>query len=125
MKYINVPQKLRYLYNNSRYQSIGMKPADMNRDNESIVWQWLYVDKSTASIKYKFNIGDQVRISKARRTFEKGCLPNWTEEVFIITQRIPRPPHVYKIADCHGEELEGIFYERELQRLRKELTFIE
>ena len=51
--------------------------------------------------------------------FKKGYLPNWTEEVFTITKKIPRKPPVYKIADYHGDELEGTFYEEELQKVIK------
>ena len=122
LKYTNILQKLVYSYNHSRHRSIGMKPTDVNRENESAVWQKLYGHESTAPIKYKFNIGDQVRISKARRTFKKGYLPSWTEEVFTITKRIPRRPPVYKIADYHDEELEGTFYEQELQDVIKKDT---
>ena len=96
-----------------------MKPANVNRENESSVWQRLYGDQTSKAIKYKFKVGDQVRISKARRTFKKGYLPSWTEEVFTVTKRVPRRPPVYKIADYHGEELEGTFYKQELQNIIK------
>ena len=56
-----------------------MRPVDVNEDNESIVWQNLYGEQSDKPVRLNFNIGDQVRISKARRTFKKGYLPNWTE----------------------------------------------
>ena len=121
-KYIDVLQKLMYSYNHSRHRSIGMKPADVNLENESVVWQRLYGDEPRKPIKYKFNVGDQVRISKARRTFKKGYLPSWTEEIFTITKRVPRRPPVYNIADYHGEELEGTFYEQELQSIIKKDT---
>ena len=32
----------------------------------------------------KFKDSDQVRISKFQKIFAKGCLPNWSEEVFVI-----------------------------------------
>ena len=86
-----------------------MKPADVNPKNESIVWQRLYGDEHRKPIKYKFNVGDQVRISKERRTFKKGYLPSWAEVIFTVTKRIPRRPPVYKIADYHREELQGTF----------------
>ncbi len=60
-----------------------------------------------------------MRISKTRRTFKKGYLASWTEEVFTITKRILRRPPVYKIADYEGEELEGTFYEQEPQKVSK------
>ena len=108
-----------YSYNHSRHRSIGMKPVDVNTENESVVWQRLFGDEISKPIKYKFKVGDQVRISKAKRTFKKGYLPSWTEEIFTVTKRIQRRPPVYKIADYHGEELDGTFYEQELQNIIK------
>ena len=70
-------------------------------------------------MKFKLNIGDQVRISKTRRTFKKGYLPNWTEEVFTVSKHVPQRPTVYKIADYDGEKLAGTFYEQELQKVTK------
>ena len=122
LKYIDILQKLVKSYNHSRHRSIGMRPVDVNEANEGTVWQNLYGNESTRSTKYKFNIGDQVRISKTRRTFKKGYLPNWTEEVFTITERIPRQPPVYRIADYDGEKLDGTFYEQELERVHKSET---
>jgi hypothetical protein len=71
------------------------------------------------SIQFEFSIGDQAWIGKAKRTFKKGYLPNRTEEVFTVTKRVPRRSPVCKIADYDGEELEGTFYEQELQRFNK------
>ena len=34
----------------------------------------------------KFKVGDYVRISKYKNIFAKGCTPNWSEEVFVITK---------------------------------------
>ena len=119
LKYVDILQKLVKSYNHSRHRSIGMRPVDVNEDNESIVWQKLYGEEYDKPVQFKFSIGDQVRISKARRTFKKGYLPNWTEEVLTITKRVLRRPPVYKIADFDDEELKGTFYEQELQRVNK------
>ena len=68
---------------------------------------------------YKYRVGDHVRISKARRQFKKGYLPNLTEEVFIITKRKRQGTEpVYVINDLNEEQIEGTFYERELQRIQ-------
>ena len=88
----------------------------------SDVWQKLYGEETSKPIKYKFKIGDQVRIGKARRMFKKGYFPSWTEEIFIVTKRVPRRPPVYRISDYHGKESEGIFYEQELQSVIKKDT---
>ena len=65
-----------------------MKPADVNESNEHAVWRTLY-SKQSALTKYKFKVGDQVKISKHKRIFQKGFLPSWTEETFTIVQQIP------------------------------------
>ena len=57
---------------------------------------------------------------KKRRTFKKGYLPNWTEEIFIICKRITKERPIYKLTDDSGEIQEGSFYEEELQKVIKE-----
>jgi hypothetical protein len=61
----------------------------------------------------------RVRLSKAKRTFKKGYLPNWTEELFAVVKCIETRPLVYLVKDDHGEILEGTFYAEELQKVIK------
>ena len=78
-------------------------------------------------VKYKFKIGDKVRISKIKRKFEKGYLPNYSKEIFTISKKeiftiskkVPRDPAVFKLRDYEGEELKGTFYDKELQKVIK------
>ena len=70
--------------------------------------------------KYKFRVGDRACINKNRRTFKKGYLPDWTEEIFTISQRITKERPIYKLTDDSGEILEGSFQEEELQKVIKE-----
>ena len=67
--------------------------------------------------KYKFMVGDQVKISKYKRVFQKGYLPSWTEESFTVEQRLPRNPRVYRLKKADGELIRGTFYEAELQKV--------
>ena len=67
----------------------------------------------------KFKLGDQVRISKSRRTFKKGYLPSWTQEIFTVTKIIPKVPPVYRLRDYGYDEIEGVFYAEELQKVQK------
>ena len=67
--------------------------------------------------KYKYKVNDSVRISKARRTFKKGYLPNWTEEIFTIASRENKSRPVYVLKDYNNELIEGKFYEEELQHV--------
>ena len=34
----------------------------------------------------KFKVGDHVRISKHENIFAKGCVPNWSEEIFVASK---------------------------------------
>ncbi len=47
----------------------------------------------------ELQVGDLIRISMAKTTFEKGYKPNWTDEVFRINEVISRVPVVYRIMD--------------------------
>ena len=60
-----------------------------------------------------FQVGDHVRISKAKRTFKKGYLPNWTREIFTVVACQSGHPPVYVLQDAHGEVLQGTFYAEE------------
>ena len=46
LKYVDILQKLVKSYNHSRHRSIGVRPVDVNEDNENIVWQKLYGGES-------------------------------------------------------------------------------
>ena len=76
MRYIEVLQDLVDSYNRSKHRSIRKKPINVTQNNEREVWHTLYGEREKEGpVKYKFEVGDQVRISKMKRTFEKAtCL---------------------------------------------------
>ena len=113
--------------NNTRHSSIKMTPVEASKKkNELTVWRNLYPDRlKKIDINPKFSIGDKVRISKKKKTFEKGYTTRWTEEIFTITKINRTSPVTYKIADLNGEEIDGTFYEPELQKTRQQLFRIE
>ena len=119
-RYIDVLQDLITGYNNAKHRSIATAPSQVNKSNESIVWKQLYGDTPSRKVEFKFEVGTKVRVSKAKKIFDKGYVRNWTREIFIIEERLPRTPPVYKIKDLSGEAVEGSFYESELQRVSKE-----
>ena len=55
----------------------------------------------------------------SRRTFKKGYLPSSTQEIFTVTKIIPRVPPVYRLRDYTDDEIEGVFYAEELQKVQK------
>ena len=101
------------------HQSIEMKPAGLNGSNAGDAWKTLY-GKNSKPVKYKFNLGYQVKISKHKRIFEKGNLPSchWTEETITIAQRMPRDPPVYRLKQAvDGDFIQRTFCEQELKKV--------
>ena len=64
----------------------------------------------------KFSIGDNVRITKKKKIFDKGYTQRWTEVVFKISKIQLTIPVTFKITDYNGEKIQGSFYEQELQK---------
>ena len=118
--YIDILQDIVHAYNNSYHRSIGQAPSSVSLLNVGQVRRKLYGKSWTKPMrKFKFKLGDQVRISKSRRTFKKGYLPTWTQEIFTVTKIIPRVPPVYQLRDYADDEIEGVFYAEELQKVQK------
>ena len=97
-------------YNNAYHSTIKMKPADV-KSNTCIQSRKEINDKDL-----KFETGDIVKISKSKNIFAKGYTPNWSEEVFVINKVKNIVPWIYFINDPNGEEIVGIFYEKNLPK---------
>ena len=100
-------------YNNSYHRTIRMKPIDASKkSNENIVRK--NYNFEITNKKQKFKIGDKVRVSLLKNTFEKGYTSNWSEEIFIIYDIKTSNVHYYYLKDLNGEKLDGTFYQEEL-----------
>jgi len=125
-KYIDVLDDFVEKYNNTRHSSIKMTPVEASKkENEERVYRNLYQEFERRPIHAKFKTGDKVRILKKKGLFEKGFTPNWTEEVFTVSKIQRTNPVTYKITDYNGEEIQGTFYEQELQKTSQEVFRIE
>ena len=103
-------------YNNRYHCTIKMKPTDVNKSNEKYIRDTIYNYKITYKIP-KFKINDLVRISlKRRELFDKptGNI-RWSEELFKIYKINKSNVITYKLKDMNNENIDGIFYEKELQ----------
>ena len=122
--WINDLNKLTNEYNNSYHRSIKMKPIDASKkSNENIVRNNLYNFRYTNK-KPKFTIGDKVRISLLKNTFEKSYTSNWSQEIFIIDDIKTSNVHYYFLKDLQGEKIDGMFYEQELLKTKQNDLFI-
>lgn len=125
-KYIDVLQDLVSSYNATYHKSIKMAPEDVSEKNEGLVLRTLYGSEWINGIKKrakpKLQEGDFVRISNVKGVFKKGYTGNWSEEIFIVTKVKRSVPYVvYKLKDWSGEQIQGSFYEHEVQGVSKDL----
>ena len=126
--YIDVLDKFVEQYNNTKHSSIKMTPRQASmKKNEDKVYNNLYGDmvESSSKGKAKFKLGNLVRIPRKRGVFEKGYTVRWTEEVFKVVGIFHTNPITYKLEDLNGEEIQGSFYEQELQKSRQQVYRIE
>ena len=94
-----------------------MTPKEASRkENENKVWRNLYPEFGGKTLARKFAIGDNVRIMKKKKLFDKGYTQRWTEEVFKISKIQLTIPVTYKITDYNEEEIQSSFDEQELQK---------
>ena len=49
--------------------------------------------------------------------FDKGYLPNWSDEVFKVAGSRAHPRKVFKLVDLNDEPVRGTFYPEEVQEV--------
>lgn len=118
-KYIDILPNLVSSYNNSKHSIIGIPPSQVNEKNEKKIWQNLYQNDFAKTLKYRFNVGNYVKINKTKGIFEKGYIPNWSSESFVVKERRGTKPVTYKLSNLNGEEIMGSFYEEQMQLVNK------
>ena len=108
--YIDVLNDIVNKYSNTIHRTIKMKPIDVTNDS--------YVEYKEESNKKdpQFKVNDHVRISKYKNTFAKEYVPNWSEEVSVVNDIKNTKSWTYTINDLNGENVIGIFYEKELKK---------
>lgn len=118
-RYLDDLQNFAISYNKTIHGSTGYPPADVNRNNETEVWKRLYWPKKIGAKRaYKFKSGDHVRITHLRHAFTRQYDQTWSGEIFKIKSRqrksgIP----LYYLLDLQEDDVEGTFYESELQKV--------
>ena len=111
----NILPNLIKKYNNRYQNAIKMKPVDVNESSEKYIRHTVYNYNITNEVP-KFKINDLVRISlKRRELFDKptGNI-KWSEELFKIYKINKSNVITYELKDMNIENIEGIFYEKEL-----------
>ena len=119
-KWLEVLPKIVSAYNRSVHRVIKMRPIDVNHENVMLVWNRLYAN--TPSYRsVNVNEGDLVRISKAKGQFDKGYLPNWSQEEFLVESVNNKfSPDMVTLKDYNGETIQGKFYNEEIQKIERD-----
>ena len=115
-------------YNNTPHSVTGFIPSQIDEDNSGeILKEQLDLRDRMRELRkmyvkhFRFQEGDYVRLSSPKMVFSKEYRGTFTEEIFKVVEKSRRPPHwninLYKIEDLLGEEIEGVFYEEQLEKV--------
>lgn len=113
-------------YNEKRHSSIKMSPNEaFEKKNQEKAFENQYgkIKSPPANAKPQLELGDNVRISRTKGTFEKSGY-NWSQEVYTVYRRDLTWPYRYWIKDEKNEPIEGSFYEPELQKTKLADVFL-
>ena len=102
--YINELDDIVNKHNNTYHSTIKMKPVNVKSNT------YIYSSKEFNNKNSKFKIGDIIRLSKHKNIFAKGCVPNCSEEVFVIKKIKNTLPWTYVVSDHRRRNIFFLFY---------------
>ncbi|XP_062618357.1 uncharacterized protein LOC134279962 [Saccostrea cucullata] len=120
-RYVEVVPDLVYAYNHTYHRSIQRTPVQVKPSNVLKVWKTLY-GESQKSLKKNPNLKQEIGCASVNPNalLKKDIYPTGLQNSLPFLKETPgRYPYVYRVQDYHGEELEGTFYEKELQQIIK------
>ena len=132
-RFLDSLQSIVKSYNSTPHSSLGtqLSPDQVTKNNEAEIWDKLYLKPNSAShvsrtkkragtLRFKCKVGDIVRLSYARYTFQRDYQQKWTSELFKISERyFKQDLPIYKVVDFLDDEVIGTFYEQEIQKVDK------
>lgn len=119
-KWKDVMKDITHSYNNTYHRTIKRTPSSVTKENQADVWMVQYGGEYRHKIdgQFKFKLGDYVRISHLRRTFQREYDERYTGEIFkVISRRVRGGLNIYTLRDFQDDDVLGTFYEPELQRI--------
>lgn len=123
-RYIDDLQKLVKGYNESVHRMTKMPPAEVDVEDEQVVFENLYGAKNMLELwkqnklkQPKLNVRDQVRQKFDLGPLEKSYHQRWSDIVYKIEKVLNKLNIPQFIVSLNGEQLERRFYPSELQRV--------
>jgi hypothetical protein len=118
-KWIDVYLDVAASMNNSYNRAIQMKSVEVNKHNQSTVWHNLYSKYfNVKKARAWYRVGDLVKISTRtlKDVFVKSYNASWGLETYKIKSihtGISVP--FYTLSDLNGEDIQGMYYNEDLQ----------
>ena len=108
--------KLTDAYNHSYHRTIEIRPVDVKKKDELRLFEKMF-GEAVAIRKRRppppMQPGEMVRVSKVKGQFEKGYMPNWSQEHFIVDNLNTRTQHrVYNLKDYANEDITRSWYDQ-------------
>ncbi|KAL7075862.1 hypothetical protein ACQ4LE_005196 [Meloidogyne hapla] len=124
LRWVEAIQQIVSGINSSVNRVTGVTPNSVTFKNSRKLFDRLYkVPDIPINKSSKLENGQVVRISKEKGKFEKGYLPNYTDELFRV--HITNDAHTpirYRLKDLEDNLIEGIFYREELVPTKEDTT---
>lgn len=118
-RWVNILKQIVDKYNNTVHRTTKYKPTAVNQKNAKEIQKLVYDNIKIADPRItKFEVGDPVRISKHRHVFAKMYTPNWTNEIFTVSEIQNTYPRTYILQDSEKQNVLGGFYEEELKKVQ-------
>ena len=115
-RYVHIIDEVTHAYNNRYHRTIKMRPVDVTVANQAQVRSNIYCVTTTPQKRFRYDIGEWVRISYLKRTFHREYEEQWTRELFkVIGRARMQGKPVYTLEDYAGDPVLGTFYSEELQ----------
>ena len=101
-----------------------MSPSDVTTDNELDLLRDMHNISVPSDPDQSFRVGDRVRIAMTRRPCKIRYTEQWSEELFVVPQKLCIITTTYMVKDLVVEPIDGTFYHQKLQLIRVELDTI-
>ena len=133
-RWIDILPKVTESYNQTYHRSIKRSPQSVKPTDSVELWKRQYdtipMSNSnrrhvSAVAKFKYKVGDLVRVSFLRRPFQREYDERWSRELFVVNQRfmsdnIPQ----YFLKYYAGELVSGTFYSNQLKKAHEQTNYL-
>lgn len=108
--------------NRSHHRTLGMSPIEAANSDKQTIFRKLYgcdnereLLKHQARKKFRFTLGDHVRVPLVRQAFRKGYMQTFSDELYkVVQQKKTGERPTYVLENYDGERVRGSYYEPEM-----------